>query len=314
MGQDGSLGLVDALLGYLEGPAVLQFSIWAGEGADVRAVEQWVERSRLTGARWIVDRSFEGRDPYLAEILRKRFGKGCIQTARMHAKAILLTGIGWRVAAVTSASLDPARRLEHWVISDEAAFVKRVGSALTAATEGQPQATRAAQCGPAGRLRFSNPGMDSVGMVEYMVRERPGEDLSIGTWCCSIAHLERVHRLLERGRVRSVRWLVDASMVRGNPREALNRLREVFGDECIRGCSVHGKFVRYGPWTRLTSANLNGNPRIESHVTFSDPAVASATDALLDLVWERQAPGDGFVKGRGLRINRVLARKGSGDD
>ncbi len=100
-------------------------------------------------------------------------------------------------------------------------------------------------------------------------------------------------------------------MVRGNPAPALRRLRDVFGDDRIRGCSVHGKFWRYGEQTCLTSANLNGNPRVESHVTTMDPGVARATDGLMDLVWARQLPGDGFIRGRGLRVNRTLSRMGS---
>ncbi len=163
----------------MEPPAVLTFSIWSGEGADVRQVEQWVRRSKLVSARWIVDRSFEGRDADLARILRRRFGRGCIYPARVHAKCIVLTSPGWRVAAVTSASLDRATRLEHWVISDRQDFVFGVESALDAAVDGRAM-PRPRGCGPAGRLAFSNPGEDSIERIEAAVEAAPGRDLEIG--------------------------------------------------------------------------------------------------------------------------------------
>lgn len=309
-GQGGTLDLVDALLRVIDGPAGLELSIWSGEGADVRAVEAWVRRARLTRARWVVDRSFEGRDPKLAGILQSRFPGSIEAAGRLHFKAILLTSADWTIAALTSASLDPASRLEHWVISDDPGFVGIVGDALDAAVAGDPMPE--AVVTRAGTVGFSNPGVDSIDFLRGFVDDAPGGDLTIGVWTCSVAHLARVRHWLDEGLVGSVRWLVDASMVRGTPRAALQALRDQFGDDAIRGCSLHGKFWRYGDLTCLTSANLNANPRAESYVFAVSADLGAATDALVDLVWERQKPGAAWLRGRGLRVNRAIRGRGSG--
>ncbi len=300
MGQGGSLDLVDALLRLVDGPEHLVFSMWSFEGADLRRVEAWCDRAALVSARWVVDESAPGRHPEGFEILRRRFGE-CFRTARMHAKFILLSGGGWNIVALTSASLDPARRLEHWWVSDDPELFRFV-SGVAAGRNLSPVPIGVPLVG-FERIGFSDGSWSFVDLLERLIV--PGDPVTVASWTVNPAHVERVYAA-DPG---SVRWLVDASMKRGRTGRFLEALRDRAGDQNIRGCSVHGKFARVGCWSILTSANLNPNPRTEQFIVSRDPRLARLLDGLVGEVWNRSAAplawGVGFQS-----VNKWLMRMG----
>ena len=301
MGQAGSLDLVDALLRRIDGPADLVFSMWNLEGADLRRVQAWCDRVRLRSALWVVDESAPRRHPEGFEVLRRRFGEGCFRVGKMHAKFILLQGDGWRIVALTSASLDPARRLEHWWVADDPELFEFV-SGVAAGGNLSPEPVGVPLVG-FERIGFSDGSWSFVDLVERLVV--PGDAVTVASWTVNPAHVERVYAAAP-GRVR---WLVDASMRRGRNAGFLARLRDLAGDENIRGASVHGKFCRVGCWSVLTSANLNPNPRVEQYVVSRDPALAGLLDGLVGEVFERQSPGVAWAGGF-QSINKWLMRMG----
>ena len=310
-GQDGILALCDALLHEHDGDSArMEFSSWAPEGADVQRLAAWCDSTRLESAAWHVDQSFESRGPEFARVLRSRFGPDCIRPGKLHWKGITLSGTDWKVGALTSASLDAARRLEWTAISEDPRFVQAIQDSLDAGSTCAPMPDSADT--DLGQLFVTDPGTDSIHVLEGLIDSGNPQPLTIGVWTVSTVMIDRVRALLDSGLVSSVRWLVDGSMSRSrsNAGSVIDRLRDRFGDDAIRCCSIHGKFWRLGSVTCLTSANLNRNPRAESFLISHDPEVAAQVDAITGIVWDRQKSGE---YGRSaLKVNRVIEGRGSG--
>lgn len=121
-GLFSSIDLLAALLDWT-GPASAVIATWTAAGADLGHVERFVATGRLTGCRWIVDRSFQNRQPELCRLLRDSFGDAAIRVAPCHAKFMLLASDDWRVVVQTSMNLNLNRRVENfWAADDPALF------------------------------------------------------------------------------------------------------------------------------------------------------------------------------------------------
>lgn len=117
----GQFSLVDLINHCLDqtGPGFLTISTWAAGEADVSAVLGLIESGRLTGARWLVDRTFGRRAPELVSRIRKAFGPEAIRIADNHAKFFLLEAAGWQLVCRTSMNLNHNPRFESFQLAHD---------------------------------------------------------------------------------------------------------------------------------------------------------------------------------------------------
>ena len=114
-GQFSSIDLLDAVLTYT-GPARCMVATWTAAKADMGRAKEFLESGRITDVRWLVDISFQNRQPELCDLLRQKFGDEAIRALRSHAKFMTVTSEDWKVVIQTSMNLNQNKRLESfWV-------------------------------------------------------------------------------------------------------------------------------------------------------------------------------------------------------
>lgn len=121
-GDFSSVDWIDALTDYI-GPCHGVIATWtaAAAAADLDRVERWIGENRILSCEWIVDRSFQNRQPAICQAFRDRFGDASIRVAATHAKfSLLWNDDGWRVVALTSANLNQNSRIEFFHAADDA--------------------------------------------------------------------------------------------------------------------------------------------------------------------------------------------------
>ena len=91
-------------------------STWTAAAADITKANRLAQENRILSARWLVDRSFISRKPEYCAMLRERFGDSAIRVWNAHAKFAVLTGGKVDILYLTSANLNPNRRLENYTI------------------------------------------------------------------------------------------------------------------------------------------------------------------------------------------------------
>jgi len=117
----GQFSLIDALwvLLRMTGPADVSIATWTAAGADVTRASQFLRDGRVRRMRWLVDRSFEARQPAYCATLRSLFGDDAIRTTRSHAKFATIRNSEWNLAVRTSMNLNGNPRLETIEVSDD---------------------------------------------------------------------------------------------------------------------------------------------------------------------------------------------------
>lgn len=119
--------------------------------------------------------------------------------------------------------------------------------------------------------------------------------VDISTWTAAHAHLDRSAKLLANANILKIRFLVDRSFIK---RQAAycEHMRALFGDDCIRVCKNHSKFltVRNDDWDIAvrTSMNLNENPRLENLEISDDRRLAGFLTAVVDDIFADHSAGD----------------------
>jgi len=115
--------------------------------------------------------------------------------------------------------------------------------------------------------------------------------LQISTWTAADADVTTVLDFVGSGTVTSARWLVDMTFQRRSPQLA-NRIRQTFGDDCIRVAQNHAKFILLDndDWQIVcrTSMNINFNPRFENFQIAHDPDLWRFHNDIFDEIWRRQ--------------------------
>jgi hypothetical protein len=116
----GQFSLLDILraLSDQTGPAALTLSTWTAARADVSELATLTTENRFTSTRFLLDFSFQRREPALIAALRSRYGNGSVVMTRNHAKFILLHNARWNVVCRTSMNLNHNPRLEDVMIED----------------------------------------------------------------------------------------------------------------------------------------------------------------------------------------------------
>ncbi|WP_321336549.1 hypothetical protein [Breoghania sp.] len=118
-GQFSFVDLIEAATD-IAGPVDAVLATWTAAAADMSRIELWLRRNRLRSVAWLVDYSFETRQPKFCAQLRETFGDDCIRTTASHAKFALLNNDDWRVVIQTSMNLNQNKRLENFWIADDA--------------------------------------------------------------------------------------------------------------------------------------------------------------------------------------------------
>lgn len=118
----GQFSLIDALHYLVEqtGPADVDVSVWTAAHADLTRSAALLEQSSIRRMRWVVDRSFEARQPSFVTRMRSLFGDACIRVTASHCKFLAIRNERWNLAVRTSMNLNENPRLENLEVSDDA--------------------------------------------------------------------------------------------------------------------------------------------------------------------------------------------------
>lgn len=136
----GQFSLIDALWAVLRqtGPADVSIATWTAAGADTTRAEQFLRDGRIRSIRWLVDRSFETRQPKYCATLRHLFGDEVIRTTRSHAKFATIRNSEWSLAVRSSMNLNHNPRLETFEVSDDPGLADFLDSMFDEIFDGQP--------------------------------------------------------------------------------------------------------------------------------------------------------------------------------
>jgi len=128
-GQFSIVDLVTAALRFT-GPAHATIATWTAADADLRRTADTMKAGGFASVRWLVDHSFETRQPVFCATMRDLFGDAAIRTTNSHAKFVLLDAPCWKIVIQTSMNLNFNRRIENFWIADDpdlyAAFAELV--------------------------------------------------------------------------------------------------------------------------------------------------------------------------------------------
>lgn len=117
--------------------------------------------------------------------------------------------------------------------------------------------------------------------------------VTVSTWTAAQAAIDESYKLLTENAVLSLRWLVDFSFLRRQPKYCELLVRR-FGRDVIRVTKNHAKFiiVRNKRWNVAirTSMNLNHNPRLENFEISDDPALCDFLESVVDEIFETHTP------------------------
>ena len=120
-------------------------------------------------------------------------------------------------------------------------------------------------------------------------------DVVMATWTAATANLEQVAYMMEAASIRRLRMIVDRSFRARQP-FFHRKMRELFGQDCIRELRSHAKFmlITNDVWKIVirTSMNLNENPRLENIEISDDPLFAEFMLNLTDEIFQIVTPGD----------------------
>lgn len=118
-GQFSLLELLAAINAKI-GPCHLTLSTWTAANADLDIVASFLESHKLRSARFILDFTFQRRQPAIAQKLRETFGFENVVVTRTHAKFALMQGPKHRLTVKTSMNLNTNPRFEDFDISWDA--------------------------------------------------------------------------------------------------------------------------------------------------------------------------------------------------
>jgi hypothetical protein len=144
---------------------------------------------------------------------------------------------------------------------------------------------------------FSKGQFNLIDILVWLVQQTGPADVSVATWTAASVEIENTHRLLQTGAIRSLRFLVDFSFPRRQPRYCAE-LREAFGDDVIRVTKTHAKFllIRNTKWNLVvrTSMNLNANACFENFEISDDKAMAEFLEGVIADVFAQSTSAETF--------------------
>lgn len=117
-GQFSIVDLVTAAV-RITGPAAATIATWTAADADLRRTADTMKAGLFTSVRWLVDHSFETRQPRFCDTMRELFGDDAIRTTNSHAKFVLISNADWKIVIQTSMNLNFNKRIENFWIADD---------------------------------------------------------------------------------------------------------------------------------------------------------------------------------------------------
>jgi hypothetical protein len=132
-----------------------------------------------------------------------------------------------------------------------------------------------------------------IELIETLLDQTGPADVFLSTWTAAGSDLTDAFKLIDSGKMRSFRILVDHTFQRRKPAFAA-KVRELFGIEAVRVTRNHAKFclIRNDTWDLVikTSMNLNFNPRLEDFDIADDPRTADFLQGLMNEIFTRLKP------------------------
>ena len=121
----GQFSLIELLEAVLDktGPGNLTISTWTASKADLNNVLEFLNGEKVKTARFLLDFTFQRRQPEVAKRIRDIFGLESLRITRNHAKFFAIgTGDGWTVTCKTSMNLNQNPRFEDFDLSNDPAI------------------------------------------------------------------------------------------------------------------------------------------------------------------------------------------------
>lgn len=117
----GQFSLIDLMIHCLNttGPAGITISTWTAANADLQFAHSLLSSGQIRSMRFLIDTSFQARQPLYCQALRERFGDDCIRITKNHCKFVIIENGSWHLVIRTSMNLNLNRRLESFEISDD---------------------------------------------------------------------------------------------------------------------------------------------------------------------------------------------------
>lgn len=131
-GQFSLLELL-AIINDQHGPFHLTVSTWTAANAELDHAFAFLEASKLLSARFILDFTFQRRQPAIAQKIRETFGAHNIRVTRNHAKFALLWNDRHKLTVKTSMNLNVNPRFENFELNwdpDLFAFLEAIADEL----------------------------------------------------------------------------------------------------------------------------------------------------------------------------------------
>lgn len=171
-GQFSLISIIEHLLSQT-GPAEVVVGTWTAGAGEINSAYRLLRDGRVQSLKFVIDFSFQSRQPSYCKALRERFGDECIRVTKNHAKFVLILNDTWKLVLRTSANLNENRRLENFEISDDpamAAYILRVVDELFAAETGAETFAKR----PGEHVRaFDRMTADAAGKPEPPTVEKP---------------------------------------------------------------------------------------------------------------------------------------------
>jgi hypothetical protein len=124
-GQFSLIDLIDAVLDLTGGPARLTLSTWTAATADIKDVLAFLRSGKLERARFVLDFSFQRRQPAVAQAIRQEFGSEALRLTRNHAKFFqVAVSDRWSVTCKTSMNLNQNPRIEDFDLTNDPALYR----------------------------------------------------------------------------------------------------------------------------------------------------------------------------------------------
>lgn len=140
----GQFSLVDIIREVSDqiGPCHLALSTWTVAHADLSELESMVAGDRFKTLRFLLDFSFQRRQPALIQRIRQRFGPEAVVVTRNHAKFCLFKTEALHLVRRTSMNLNFNPRLEDVELKEDAelfAFIETILDDIFAAHDKKAQ-------------------------------------------------------------------------------------------------------------------------------------------------------------------------------
>jgi len=115
-GQFSIINIIEEVLKQI-GKADVIISTWTAANSEIKKAEKFLDNGLINKLHFIVDRSFETRQPKYYKMLIDKFGE-IVSTTNSHAKFILIKNDEWNIVIRTSMNLNENKRMENFEISD----------------------------------------------------------------------------------------------------------------------------------------------------------------------------------------------------